>query len=143
MTKFGISFQSKNAKTSHVPPRGFSLARLSIGSLSETIYSDQSIWSEGDYLTHWKKTASRCISDRESVVFCSSLSQNNANVWPAILLEDVLRFYSFVSPISDLLVVDYCIFPRASFETFMGERSDDWSSWEVQIGELKSLALET
>ena len=139
MCSFGISF-SDDFSGMQKAPRGFCPARLKIGLLSERIFSDRSVWSVEQYLRHWRETARRCVEDKQSVIFCSSLSKRNADLWVGIYEGETVKFYSFMTQLSDVIIDGIAIYPKSSFSAFVGEPSSEWSCWEVPSAYLKCLA---
>ena len=139
MCSFGISFSGDFLGMEGIP-RGFRPARLIIGSLSERISSDQSVWSVEQYLRHWSETAKRCVDGKANALFCSSLSKKNADLWVGVYEGDTVKFYSFVTRISYIRIVGTSIAPKKSFWDLDGEPSTEWSRWEVPIAYLKCLA---
>lgn len=139
MCKFGISFASENHNEFDVP-ESFIPARVHFGLICETVLVDQSMWAVNQYMSHWAETARRCLEENVNILFCSSLGEDNADLWVGIYGAEVMSFYNFVTPISDLKIEDLVILPKFSFASFVGELSSEWSRWEVPTSYLTCVA---
>jgi hypothetical protein len=139
MCNFRLSF-SDDFSGMEVAPPGYSPVKLTLGSFSERMFSDQSVWSVADYRLHWRDTAKYCVENKQNVIFCSSLSKATADLWVAVYGGETVKFYSVMTKVSRLVVDQTMISPKASFSDFLGEPSTNWSCWEVPTAYLECFA---
>lgn len=82
MSVFGF-FPSEHARGPLSPPPGYGVAKVHLGDAVETVFCSLVIWNVGDYVAHWRHGASKCLRERQALLFCTDLTDQNASVFAA------------------------------------------------------------
>ena len=95
MCDFGMEFLA--GSPSSPTPKGYARARIVLGSFSEEVLVDTSVWPVAGYKEHWVQTAAKGLGSRQDFVFCSEVTKVTVTLWIAASREGAsLRFYNVI-----------------------------------------------